>query len=113
MKIIFLFFLSLWLGCTRKYADYDVIHKLQFRENPQQRPNAFPNGFFFRTLKNKKIATFPCLSRSSAQDRSGYLTLVLPRIGGQRFFIPKLVLRSGRIVHCVRESSSYLPAINS
>ncbi len=40
-SLIFLMTLSFLVhSCTRKYADYDVINKLQYRENPNKRPIA-------------------------------------------------------------------------
>jgi len=29
-----------FISCTRKYTDYDVINKIQFRDNPEKRPVA-------------------------------------------------------------------------
>lgn len=42
MKSLFLLLMLCFLfnSCTRKYADYDVINKLQYRENPNKRPIA-------------------------------------------------------------------------
>ncbi len=34
------FLLLLVTGCTQKYVDYDVIHKLEFRDSPEKRPVA-------------------------------------------------------------------------
>lgn len=42
MKSLFLVILSIFYlySCTRKYTDYDVINKLQYRDNPEKRPIA-------------------------------------------------------------------------
>jgi len=40
--LLCLIVVSFFVGCTRKYVDYDVIHKLEFRDNPEKRPIAPP-----------------------------------------------------------------------
>ncbi len=74
MKSLALLLLVL-VGCTRKYVDYDVIHKLQFRENPEARPIApvmakslrddveecFNQWLFFSNAEKEKNRYLPAL----------------------------------------------------
>ncbi|MBY0518633.1 MAG: hypothetical protein K2P81_17110 [Bacteriovoracaceae bacterium] len=74
MKSIWLLGL-LFFGCTRKYADYDVINKLKFRDNPQERPVApvmqishkddveecFNQWLFFSNAETEKNRYLPAL----------------------------------------------------
>jgi hypothetical protein len=38
--LLLMLVLSSLVGCTRKYVDYDVLSKLEFRDNPDKRPIA-------------------------------------------------------------------------
>ncbi len=74
MKSLALLLLVL-VGCTRKYVDYDVIHKLQFRDNPEARPIApvmakshrddveecFNQWLFFSNAEKEKNRYLPAL----------------------------------------------------
>lgn len=75
MKSYLFLILLVFVSCTRKYTDYDVINKLQFRENPEARPVApvmakshaddvqecFDQWLFFNNAEKEKDRYLPAL----------------------------------------------------
>lgn len=74
-SVFFLSLIVLVTGCTQRYVDYDVINKLQFRDNPEKRPVApvmakahrddvkecFDQWLFFRNAEKDKERYLPAL----------------------------------------------------
>lgn len=58
MRLVFFVFCLFCYGCTQKYADYDTLYKLSFRQKDQKDPVVTP-----RLIAEKKDHLSQCFSQ--------------------------------------------------